>query len=363
MADATRWSLAAALASALSCAGEGPCPAPDHCLRAEHLQGACRCTAWETAWVEDVAVPYVVAAVAYPPAGNSSSVRYGGLWTDPAGATVPVSPIGSRLRARVRTAGGTEISAPATVAAGTGGTWELGPVTAATVALTAAHRTIALSASRDLPTHATEDWLAVWVNPRVTVSADWGGGRTVAWSGSPAFPECGPEPVRVAWLHPAHLQGSAVPQEPCGRAFVDSLDSRQRAEILAHDQFVSPPGGDPQAFFGTPRFQTIENTSVYFQILRWGTISWQCLAPLADDDDPGLYRSLVPMASGDTLAIEHAVLATDPTCPVRTLGFVEGTGSDGCQIATALVLDQASGTALMVAGTEWPWSGTLACTR
>jgi hypothetical protein len=319
--------------------------------------------------VEEIGLPFVVVAVLYPLAGNESSIQYGGQWTEPIlGATYSLTPVGSRWRALLRTADGAETVArvlPVEGSEGDTGSWRLAAVTPATVALTSSPQgLLARSFQRDVPTHAVDDEIAVWVNPRASIATDFVGGRTIRWSASESLPECDPYyPVRVAWLTPAQLEGAAPTLDPCGQAFLASLDEAQRTEIAAYDAFYSPPGREPQAFFDDPRLVTVENMSISYRHQRSGTVSWWCEAPLADETSPGFARSEVPLASGETLVVEHTFLATDTSCTPRSFGSFLGTSTEDCEVSSALVLDSMFGTALMVAGTQWDWSGTAACTR
>ena len=352
----------AALAATSGC-GSDTCSLPAHCLAAARVQGACQCTEWEIVAVEEVAVPHVVVTVIYPMAGNASGVYFGGEWTDPEGVAHRLSPAGIRLRAAVREAGGAETAARVLPTEGSVMPWQLDRVTDTTLAFRflagtgLSHRSLV-----DVPDHALDDRILVWVNARASVATDHAGGRSIRWSSGEALPECGPGSARTLWLTPAHLLGTLPPVGACQQAFLASLDAQQRAALLAHDAFYAPAGRDPQSFFSDPRFHTIRNTDVGFGHSFYGTVPWRCPAAPAEGA-PALARSEVPMKSGRTLVVEHVAYTAEPSCAEHTFGITGGTKTEGCDIYFALTMDSMFGTVLTMAGTQWDWSGSPACTR
>jgi len=63
------------------------------------------------------------------------------------------------------------------------------------------------------------------------------------------------------------------------------------------------------------------------------------------------------------VAVALAAMASFASGAPATFGIVETTRTDGCSVAMAVELDTMFGTAFHMAGTQWDWSGTAACTR
>lgn len=350
------------VAAQLGC-GEGPCEPMGDCVRTERVDGSCTCAEWRVVTRDPAPLEYVVAAVVYALAGNQSGVQYGGGGSEPFLAR-SYSPVGSRLRAQVRPAAGGPERLATVGAAEAGAGWALDRVTPATVALTAPPEAMRFMSSVDIPSHAVDDLVLVWVNPSVTVVTDAAGGKAVEWGTSDAFPECGyGSSIRIAHLTPAMLLGTQPVLDPCAAAFLGSLDAAQRAELVAYDVFFRPVGALPQDVFDSPQTETIENVTVSYDRQRTGAVSWSCIGSLRDDADVPLARSEIQTAGGETLAIEHVLFSTDAACPDRTVGCVIRTGTPQCELPVAFVLDLAFGTVLMTAEASWPYWDASPCTR
>lgn len=91
-------------------------------------------------------------------------------------------------------------------------------------------------------------------------------------------------------------------------------------------------------------------------------VRWAYDEPHADDA-LAFRRSETTLPGGSVLAVEHMTFDTVPVPAERVLAAEEGSTTEGCEIGAALLLDSMFGTVLHVAGTQWDWSGTAACTR
>lgn len=346
--------------SALAGCQDRECDRPDHCLVSARVEGTCQCTEWEVVRTEQVDLPYVVALVLYPVAGKGSSVHYGQAWTHPFGQVYALSPVGARWRTVVREAGGAEQVARVVPGDFSARGWRLESASPQTVSLaTLPGSGLAFVSRLDVPTHGVDDQIFIWANPRATVETDYAGGRSIRWSSSEAWPGCAFEPNWIFPLTPLQVLGTQPVADGCLRDFVASLDDRQRAEILSYDGFYAPEGREPQSIFDDPRFAGLHNSYLSFGWRSSQALTWTAPA-VADEALTALARPEVPLADGGALVVEHVPFATGAPA---TFGIVETTETEGCQFGMAVVLDTMFGTAFHMAGTQWDWSGTAACTR
>lgn len=348
---------------ATSCSGDPPCSVPTGCVHAERVQGACACTEWEIVKVEQLPVKYVVASVLYPMAGDRSGVQYGGAGAAPFQER-SLSPHGARWRTRIRAADGTERIARAREPDDGGSAWSLARVTPESVALVAPDAPEVLMSEVDIPDHALEDRILVWVNPSATIETDFAGERWIRWSMREPLPRCG----WMAWLQvvpllPAFLDGTVpAPEGSCAEAFVSSLDARERAEILSYDVFFAPADRPVQSLFEDARLEPIANEQVRPYAERPGYLTWRWTGSLADADYEVLSSSELPGIGDETLLVEHGRFAVDVPPSERSYAVFLATSSPTCDVGAALLLDGRFGTALMAVSSQWD-HGYEGCTR
>ncbi len=360
--------LAVALAAASGCGSSGPCigpgctseaacPLPAGCRVAIHVAGACTCEAWAAASTVRVKVPYVVASVVYPGMGTGTTVGYGsGLG----------GVLGSRWRAVVR-APGTADEPVSVTSLDAGDGWPLTEVTPTTLSISLfADEGWLWTSTVDLPS-SDEDVIVLWVNPSFLLRTTVTGERQGEWSwGNDCFPYGSGEPCVGAVALPltvGEIQGTrSLPATWTGPiAFLESLTSAERADILAHDPLLDPAARTVAALDSDPRYVKMGEVAI---VPPWGSpqdqlpISWTpCTGAPSDADLPVFAESAFSLPVGGDLVLQHTVDVVAPSCAPEAPTFQLQTTTAGCQIQATVYVDRAFGTLVTV-----PTASTASCT-
>ncbi len=343
MRNATLASIGLLLAACGGGAGAGPCEAPDGCVRAGRVNGACACLEWATVSTETVRLPFVVVEVAYLPVGSASAWAYGVSLDD---STTPqaASSHGANVRAVIRSPGGAETVARV----GSLSEWaDLTPMSETTLRVGGSETLLTYFGGPDLP-DAASDALTVWTNASVTVVTDAGGGKRVDWS--PAPPCFGPFQCDLEVLKGVTVRAlrGATTGDPYLASFLASLGEDGRAALLALDVRAATGVAD------LPRYASVLLDVPVDGTPREVPVTW---TPCVDPDRfDVLAETAVPLAGGDTFVLQYGV-QHDATCSAQWPGLLLGSATPGCAFEAAFLVDRVFGT--LVAG---PYGASPSCT-
>lgn len=356
------------LVMASSCGSSDTCDAPKGCLRVERVAGACQCLEWETVRVETVPIKFVVVSVVYGAIGNGSELWYG--WT--AGTPPASSELGSRLRAVVRAADGSERAATMTnVDQGDSFPGPLRPVTPESAAMLLAWGDGSGSGSADGFLNgldapgASGDRILVWANPTLTLTTNFVGDRQASWSWTAVGHCFWPLPLgctgpHVIAISPDELDGTRPPVDFFVAQFLTTLSPVERETILRYHPLYDPAGRDPATLAADPRFLTLGSASVYETGSSSPIPAWNpCVGALSDAAFEVLHQADLPLpGSAAQLLLQHSVISAEADCRTQQPGIALATRTPGCSMAATVYLDRMFGTLLFV-----PTAVAAACTR
>jgi hypothetical protein len=320
------------------------------------VAGACQCQEWEIVSVEPVPMKYMVVGIVYRVLGNQSQVSYGHM---PSGNTpMCSSELGTRWRSVVRAFDGSETVATLGPIDMSGiGLWPpLKPVTAASGALVFPSNgaiTLGGAGGYDVVPSREYDQIALWVNPGATVSTDYSGGKTIAWSTPWPGPGSGPNVrlVTAGWLD------GSIPMPPGIAAVLPPLDPSDVTSILSHDPFFAASTPTSATLAADPRYRMLGGVSFDGTVAYAPPVGWSCTAPVTDANFPVLDTAEVPFGDGARLVLQSTTIGVDEACVVQTPGLVVGSSTPGCRFQADLFVDTAFGTLLWI-----PNSVDPACT-
>jgi len=357
--------LAAALAAATSCV-TATCDAPAGCVYAEVVAGTCACQEWEVVSASTVPIKFVVVSVKYAAIGNESMLKYGHSGAAPAADSV----LGSRLRASIRDADGSEqLASMVNEALGPPPNAPLTPVTGASADVLLAWGDAqggsawGFGNTLDAPGRSADE-IGVWVNPTLTVTTDASGARRASWSWTsvghcywPLQLSC--EGAHFLSIPVAYLDGTRAPGDGYMAQFLATLRPEERTSILSYHPLYDPPGRDPATLASDPRFTALGRADVGPGHAAHPSTSWlPCQGTLTDADPPLREVEVATLQPSQRLFLQHAVLSREAACRTEQPGMALATSTPGCELAADVYVDRAFGTLLFV-----PTAVGASCTR